>query len=72
MMTEYTILETIVLGFDDSNDSMNIIFYPGYGHLKFDGSDIYFVTDAGKEHKSHTTNNAIELWLQQGKIEVKK
>jgi hypothetical protein len=72
MMTEYTILETIVLGFDNFSESTDVIFNPGKGHLKFDGSDIYFVTETGKEHKSHTTNNAIELWLKQGKIEVKK
>lgn len=70
-MNEYTILQTILLGFLTHNDSYDSIIGPEDGHLKFDGSDIIFVDRNDKEHLSHTTNNAIDIWLEQGKLELK-
>ena len=70
-MNEYTILRPIVLGFLTHNDSYEMIIGPKNGHLKFDGSDIIFVDSKGIEHVSHTSNNAIALWLERGSLEPK-
>jgi hypothetical protein len=67
---QYKILDTIYLGFLTHNDSYELFIDPGFGHLKFDGSDIVYIDAHGGEHVSHTTNNAIDIWLEQGKIEV--
>lgn len=69
-MTEYKILQTIVLGFLTHNDSNDMLIDPGFGHLKFNGSDIIYIDARGVDHTSHTVNHAIDIWLQQGKIEV--
>ena len=69
-MNEYTILRPVVLGFLTHNDSYDMIISPRLGHLKFDGKDIIFVDSKGIEHVSHTTSNAIGIWLKHGQIEV--
>jgi hypothetical protein len=70
-MTNYRILQTIVLGFLSHNDSYDAIFGPETGgHLKFDGKDIIYVDKAGVEQVSHTSNNAIDIWLERKIIEV--
>ena len=58
-----------MLSFLTHNDSYATILTAKDGSLKFDGSDIIFVNNSGIEQVSHTTNNAIELWLKQGKIQ---
>ena len=70
-MNEYTILRPVVLGFLTHNDSYDMIIRPENGHLKFDGHDIIFVDSKGIEHISHTSNNAIALWLERGSLEPK-
>lgn len=70
-MNEYNILKTIVLGFMTHNDSYEMIIKPGEGYLKFDGQDIIFVNNHGVELLSATTNNAIEIWLDQNTLEKK-
>ena len=70
-MNEYTILRPVVLGFLTHNDSYDMIIGPENGHLKFDGKDIIFVDSKGGERVSHTSNNAIALWLERGQIELK-
>jgi hypothetical protein len=45
--------------------------HPENGYLKFDGSDIIFVDSKDNEHVSHTSNNAIDLWLELGFLELK-
>ena len=70
-MNEYTILRPVVLGFLTHNDSYDMIIGPENGHIKFDGSDIIFVDSKGIEHVSHTSNNAIALWLERGSLEPK-
>ena len=70
-MNEYTILRPIVLGFLTHNDSYEMIIGPKNGHLKFDGHDIIFIDSKGIEHVSHTSNNAIDLWLERGSLELK-
>jgi hypothetical protein len=70
-MNEYTILRPIVLGFLTHNDSYDMIIGPENGHLKFDGHDIIFIDSKGIEHVSHTSNNAIDLWLERGSLELK-
>ena len=67
-MSEYKILCPIVLGFLTHNDSYSMTIEPESGHLKFDGHDIIFVDSKGKELTSHTTNNAIDIWLERGSI----
>ena len=64
-MKRYTIKEKIVLGFLTRQDQIDTIIDPTFRHaeLMFDGKDIYLV------QKSITTNNAIDLWLEEGKIE---
>jgi hypothetical protein len=42
---------------------------PGFGHLGFNGNDIVYIDSKGVEHISHTQNHAIDIWLEQGKIE---
>jgi hypothetical protein len=71
-MKKYSIVQTIMLSFLTHNDSYDALLGPANGYLKFDGKDIIFVTYNGKEVVSHTTNNAIALWLEQGKIEELK
>lgn len=68
-MKQYKILDTIMLGFLTHNDSYDIFIDPGLGYLKFDDKDIIYVDTKGAEHTSHTTNNAIDIWVEQGKIE---
>lgn len=70
-MTRYNIVQPIVLGFLTPNDSYDMIVGPENGYLKFDGSDIIFVDSKGDEHISHTSNNAITIWLEQGFLELK-
>ena len=70
-MNEYTILRPVVLGFLTHNDSYDMIIGPENGHIKFDGHDIIFVDSKGIEHVSHTSNNAIALWLERGSLEPK-
>ena len=70
-MNEYTILRPIVLGFLTHNDSYDMIIGPDNGHLKFDGKNIYYVDRAGVEKESHTSNNAIDIWLERGILEPK-
>jgi len=65
----FNIVTTIMLSFLTHNDSYDTILTAKDGSLKFDGSDIIFVNNSGIEQVSHTTNNAIELWLKQGKIQ---
>jgi len=69
---KYTILEPIVLGFLTHNDSYEKIIHPEDGHLEFDGQDIIFIDNNQLKLISHTTNNAIDLWLEQGKIKEEK
>lgn len=63
---EYDLVEYVVLGFLTHNDSYDKIIRPGDGHLRFDGSDIYFIDRDGKERQSHTVNHAIQVWLEEG------
>lgn len=70
-MPSYTIKQPIVLGFLTHNDSYDMIIRPEKGHLRFDGSDIIFVDNMGVEHVSHTSNNAIDLWLERNFLEVR-
>lgn len=65
---KYTILGTIVLGFLINNDSYDMIIKSGDGHLEFDGKDIIFVDTIGSRRTSHTSNSALKIWINQGKI----
>lgn len=68
-MIEYKILDTIVLGFLTHNDSCDVILNSEDGYLKFDGNNIILVDIQGFEHVSHTCNQAIDIWVNQKKIE---
>ena len=70
-MTHYSIKQPIVLGFLTHNDSYDMIIGPESGYLKFYGSDIIFVDSKDSEHISHTSNNAIDIWLARGFLELK-
>jgi len=65
----FAIVTTIMLSFLTHNDSYDIILTGDDGSLEFDGADIIFVSKEGIKKVSVTTNNAIELWLAQGKIQ---
>ena len=69
-MTRYTIKQSITLGFLTHNDSYSMHIHPENGYLKFDGSDIIFVDSKDNEHVSHTSNNASDLWLELGFLEL--
>lgn len=68
-MTEYKINQPIVLSFLGQFDSTDSIINPEDGTLQFDGKSIFFVNTEGKKIESHTMNNAIQIWLEQGKIQ---
>jgi hypothetical protein len=64
----FAIVSDIMLSFLTHNDSYDTIITGDNGSLEFDGSDIIFVNKSGNKKMSVTTNNAIDLWLAQGKI----
>ena len=68
-MKKYRILDTIMLGFLTHNDSYDLLIDPGTGELAFNGNDIVYIDTKGVEHISHTVNHAINIWLEQRKIE---
>ena len=67
-MNHYEICNIILLGFLTHNDSYDMLIKPGDGYIKFDGKNIIFVNQAGEENISHTSNNAISLWLEKNYI----
>jgi hypothetical protein len=69
---EYDIVEYIALGFLTHNDSYDKLIRPGDGHLRFDGSDIYFIDNNSNEKQSHTMNHAIKVWLEKGFLTRRK
>ena len=68
-MKKYEIIEIICLGFLTINDSYDMLIDPGVGHLEFDGKDIVWADPVGDRFVSHTQNHALQVWLEQGKIE---
>ena len=68
-MKKYRILDTIMVGFLTHNDSYDLLIDPGTGELAFNGNDIVYIDTKGVEHISHTVNHAINIWLEQRKIE---
>ena len=58
-----------MLGFLTHNDSYDLLIDPGTGELAFNGNDIVYIDTKGVEHISHTVNHAINIWLEQRKIE---
>lgn len=71
-MTDYTILQPIVLGFLGQFDTQDSIISASDGHIRFDDKNIIFVDNNGVEHESVTTNNAIEVWLEQHILEARR
>ena len=69
---EYDIQKYVALGFLTHNDSYDRMIRPGDGHLRFDGRDIYFIDQDGKERQSHTMNHAIKVWLEKGFLTRRK
>ena len=67
-MKKYEILQEIVLGFLTHNDSYDMFIDPGVGHLEFDGKDIVWVDVVGDRFTSHTQNQAIQVWVEQGRL----
>jgi hypothetical protein len=65
----FAIVSDIMLSFLTHNDSYDTIITGDNGSLEFDGADIIFVNKDGNKKVSVTTNNAIDLWLAQGKIQ---
>lgn len=64
---KYKIVQPIVLGFLIGNDSEDYII--DAGTLQVINGDIVFTGVSGKDNISHTTTNAIDIWLKQGKIQ---
>lgn len=65
----FAIVTHIMLSFLTHNDSYDTILTRDDGSLEFDGADIIFVSKEGIKKVSVTTNNAIELWIKQGRIQ---
>jgi hypothetical protein len=59
-----------MLGFLTHNDSYELLIDPGAGELALNGGDIVYTDTKGVEHISHTVNDAINIWLEQRKIEL--
>ncbi|KQV96633.1 hypothetical protein [Pelomonas sp. Root1237] len=70
MSTEryFEIRKEIGLGFFNGREQYDQLIEPGQGFLIFNGRDIYWVVD-GQERMSDTINEAISIWLAQGRIE---
>lgn len=66
-MKEYYIVNPVMLSFLDQ-DQYDKVISSEDGYLKYDGKNIIFVDLNGDEHKSITTNNAIDIWLENGGI----
>ena len=66
---KYKILEPIVLGFLGQYDTQDRMVSSKDGYLKFDHKNVIFVDNNGVEEVSITTNNVIDIWLIQNKIQ---
>lgn len=72
-MQTYRLLAPIMLTFLTPQDSYDVMFSPVDLEpvtLRCDGHTIWVVNCFHGEHESITTANAIDLWLEQGKIEL--
>jgi hypothetical protein len=69
MSTEryFEIRSEIGLGFFNGRQQYDQLIEPGHGYLMFNGHDIYWIVD-GQEWMSDTINEAISIWLEQGRI----
>ena len=67
-MKRYAVLKPIVLGFSRPQDQFDVLIYPEDNTtLESDGHTIWLIID-NERHESITTANAIENWLNEGKI----
>jgi len=64
----FEIRKEIGLGFFNGREQYDQLIEPGQGYLMFNGRNIYWVVD-GQERMSDTINEAISIWLNQGRIE---
>ena len=69
----YRILKTVMLGFLTPQDQYDAFFDPGPNSVTLerepDGDTIFIVTRSGERRETITQAHAIEVWLEDGKIE---
>ena len=70
-MKRYKILETVMLGFNTHNDQYNSFYDPGTGFEleREEDGDTIFIALRDNRKESITQSHAIEVWLEDGKIE---
>ena len=71
-MKEYDILNSVVLAFLSAQDHYDAILTSADGHIGFDGRNIIFIGKDGEQAETITTNNAIGIWLEQGRIKARE
>ena len=65
-LKRYRIVKKVVLGFNDPRDQYDILI--SAGELVCDGDTIWWDNE-GYHRESITTVNAIDQWLEEGRIE---
>jgi hypothetical protein len=63
----FEVRDGIMLGFFNGREQYDVLIEAGQGHLMFDGADIYWIFEE-RQRVSETINNAIPVWLEQGRI----
>lgn len=73
-MTQYKLLETVMLGFLTPQDQYDAFFDPGPAAVILErnpaGDTIFIVKPDGERVETITQAHAIEVWLEDGKIEA--
>lgn len=69
LMKEYKVIQPVMLSFLTARDQVDGLFHPDDADylLKSDGKTIW-VFSKGEWRESITMANAIDIWLEQGKI----